>query len=419
MRQLPIPAILCLTLIASLPIAAAETFNGPPDPELSPTPSEGQGCTNYGNQVQLGSSYSCSSGSGCDNYGVIINIGSAYTCTDGACDNYGIVVNVGGEYCGTNSTMVCYGANCATTPISAGMSEGAMLAAAKFPDCPRVNMTSLSEWHLECGDPNRPCGIGQEPACWTVRFLCMNGIVLLVKAYNNQMPPDKHHPSTCQGQPSWPGNGTAMVCGAWCGTTTMVSLGAMPTTYEASELGPGCLVSAGNCTGECTLNIVGYCAGTCTLVNAIGYCAANSTCSFNVGSFCNGHCTVNVGASCQGTCIANIVAHCASDDMCVANVLGTCFGHPPPVAVSSIEAGAGFFCNFQADHACVGWQPENSPCQAIIPDDACPSARGDGVNDVVLQPCLAGIGTTCVLERDSSYGCRVNIDNWGLLCARP
>jgi hypothetical protein len=243
---------LALATLTLLPLANAAPVNAD--------------CGNYGNLVNVGSSYACHGKGGCANYGVIANVGSTFDC-GGTCTNSGVVANVASKYCGSSQTLqVCLGSTC----IGSDQAKQATPAAVKVGDCvPQAEIGDFTTLHITCGGPDG-CGAVGSPVCWTVRYACMNALVAVLRVYDTI----RHNPesSDCQGQPGWPA--------------------ANPTPIG------DCSVNFGNCTGGCHYNIGGVCGqgGSCTL-NLGGVCSAQ--CTVNVVNVCSQRCTIAAVGVCR------------------------------------------------------------------------------------------------------------------------
>lgn len=169
-------------------------------------------CENYGNQIIVGGQDVCHSGESCENYGNQVFVGSTVEC-DGACPNHGIRIAVGSKVCGESDPQVCVGEVCVpwdpdTTAAAAG--------SVKMADCvPKVEVgqTTIPSIHVQCDPSGEPCGVNQQPICWTVRIACAMdfGLEFVLRNYENQverLPPivrETRDPSSCEGQPGWGG----------------------------------------------------------------------------------------------------------------------------------------------------------------------------------------------------------------------
>ncbi len=183
------------------------------------------GCQNFGNHVSIGSSRTCSAGTNCTNFGTQIFIGSTYQCTGGECPNHGIRISVASNFCGNSDTHACVGSMCISpsTPISPGPSglDRTSISTASANYTGRLEFTSppasqdclpkltvwKPTWHITmtCDPSGQPCGIMQQPVCWTFRFSCMQALIIVLRVYDGNSPLSGGEiNSTCEGQPGWP-----------------------------------------------------------------------------------------------------------------------------------------------------------------------------------------------------------------------
>lgn len=162
------------------------------------------GCDNYGNQIKVGSTGVCESDD-CDNYGNQVFVGSSYDCEGGDCHNFGIQVRVGSSYCGDTDNEVCVSGTCTSDLV--GVKSSSTLG-----DCvPKLTPgTDPGAIHITCDDSGSPCGVNQQPVCWTVRLLCMmdGGLDFVLRLHENVLARVLHDhprndPSSCEGQPGW------------------------------------------------------------------------------------------------------------------------------------------------------------------------------------------------------------------------
>lgn len=170
--RLALPAAALVLLGLSLMPPSVSAQGPPPEPD----------CQNYGNIVNVGSSYDCLSSNDCTNYGIVVNVGSSFDCAK-ECENLGVTVNVGSSYCGDERLRacaedMCFPASCSDyycTSRSSGPD------AASVPDfwvgsC-HLSWRIIDNFRLECGHTEEGCGVGLDPLCWTVRSVCQGAPV--------------------------------------------------------------------------------------------------------------------------------------------------------------------------------------------------------------------------------------------------
>lgn len=171
-----------------------------------------QGCTNYGNQVLIGSSASCDEGTDCTNYGNQVVVGSNYECVGGNCPNDGVRISIGSSFCDHGGTYACVDDYC-TDGRPPGSMQGSLPAhpqieahasSMAFADCiPKGQVGPAFTLKFTCDPSGDPCGINGQPVCWTFRFVCWNGLIVVLRVWDNIMPgmPPPGRPSSCEGQP--------------------------------------------------------------------------------------------------------------------------------------------------------------------------------------------------------------------------
>jgi hypothetical protein len=89
-----------------------------------------------------------------------------------------------------------------------GLAVAAQSSAATSDCIPKVSRgLSPGSIHVTCDPSGQPCGIGQQPICWTTRLLCMQSLSAALRAYGNVV---QGEGSSCEGQPGW-GDGGLLV----------------------------------------------------------------------------------------------------------------------------------------------------------------------------------------------------------------
>jgi len=222
-----------VTVVILLLIVPAYASAEPTPPESPPEPDEttdGQDCDNYGTQVIILSQYGCDANSDCGNYGIQIIIGSSVECA-GDCQNNGVLVSGASNYCGDPSPQVCYGQVCIDSiqvilpaDIAGATPEGqnetteavatiilhvteAPLGAVSQDCVPRIEAYPRGTLTLSCDASGEPCGISQQPVCWTARYGCTNGLNAVLRVYDRVFSPSptSNPDSRCEQQPGAPG----------------------------------------------------------------------------------------------------------------------------------------------------------------------------------------------------------------------